>query len=120
MISKSIDIRGYLKEYNADYKRLTLQFLDSTIEPFTYEYLMKYYALTQTNPIKGNEFYVKFDIKKSLCFLDKNMMVRVPVQDLVGHVVKMTVSIKHYNFMDPKTSKKNSGWNINLLCGVIS
>lgn len=113
MLKKEINLRAYFKSYDATTKKATMLFLDDDTEKFTKEFLTQYYSASQNNPIRMQEFYVKFDQKKSFCYLDKSDQIRVPIQDLLNKVIIMVVFIKHYNFNS--NGKKIQGWNINLL-----
>ena len=114
MIKKEITLTAYFKQYDENNKKLTMLFLDDEIEPFTKSFLTKYYDTAQNNPIKDNEFYIKFDLRKSVCFLDKGYQIIVPVQDMLDKIVCMTVAIRNYNFTN-NMGKKIIGWNIHLL-----
>lgn len=114
MLKKEITLKAIFNKYDEQTKKLSMLFLDTEIEPFTKNFLTKYYSESQHNPINRNEFYVKFDMKKSICFLDKGNQVIVPVQDMLDKVVSITVLIKHYNFTNAK-GNKIIGWNIHLL-----
>ena len=115
MLRKEYNIKAYFKHYNTENKKLTLLFLDNEVEPFTKDFLTKYYSNAQNNPIKDNEFYIKHDIKKSVCYLDKKEQVMIYIQDLLDQIVSIVIYIKHYNFSDRMTGKKIIGWNIHLV-----
>lgn len=112
MSKKILQVKGYYKSIDTNYKKLTLLFLDDEIDD-TRNILQRFYSDKHNNPIRHNEFTVKFDTK-SKCFIDKSDMSQVPLLDLVDQTVILQVYIKHYNFTD-KTGKKISGWNINLI-----
>ena len=111
MIRKEINLRAYFQSING--KKLTMLFMDDEVESFTKQFLTKYYSNAQNNPIRSQEFYVNFDPKKSICYLDKADQIIVPIEQLLNKFVLMTVYIKHYNFTS--NGKKIIGWNINLL-----
>jgi hypothetical protein len=112
MLKKEIYLRAFFKSYDSENKKLTMLFLDDEIEAFTKDFLNKYYSAAQNNPVKSQEFYVKWD-KKSIAYVDKSGVCLVPVQELIDKVVNLCVYIKHYNFMS--NGKKIQGWNINLV-----
>lgn len=112
MIKKEIKLKAYFRNYDAVTKKLTMLFLDDVTEPFTRSFLTQYYNAAQNNPVESQQFYVKFS-QYSMCYADKAKQARVPLQDLLQHVVSITIYIKHYNFMS--AGKKIQGWNINLL-----
>lgn len=114
MIIKIYTIKAYFQKYDEINKKMTLLFLDDEIEPFTKSFLTKYYSSAQNNPVKYNEFYVKIDARKSICYLDKASQIIVPIQDNLDKVVIMDITIKHYNFTN-NFGKKIIGWNIHLI-----
>lgn len=111
MIRKEINLRAYFK--SCEDKKLTMLFMDDDIETFTKQFLTKYYSNAQNNPIRNQEFYVKFDQKKSICYLDKADQIIIPIEELLNKFVEMTIYIKHYNFIS--NGRKVIGWNINLI-----
>lgn len=111
-MKKEINLKAYFKSYDQENKKLTLLFLNEEIEPFTKDFLTKYYSAAQNNPVKPQEFYVKWN-KICKVYIDKADMCQVPVQSLQDKVVTLSVYIKHYNFVS--YGKKIQGWNINLV-----
>lgn len=110
---KHITIKAFLKTNDIANKKLTMIFLDDEVEKFTREFLTKYYNNAQNNPIRNNEFYVKFNFN-SKCYLDKNKTCIGSMNALVDSVVLAKVYIKNYNFTNPD-GRKIIGWNINLV-----
>ena len=113
MVKKVVTIKAFLKECDTDNKKLTMLFLDDEIERFTKNFLTNYYSNAQNNPIKGEEFYIKY-CDKSRFFLDKVGVVIGDVQTLVDSIVIVQVHIRHYNFTD-KSGRKVVGWSINMI-----
>lgn len=113
MIKKEIVLKGYFKCYDEVTKKLTIAFLDESIEPFTKSFLSRHYSYMQNNPMSTQQFYVKFNLQYSMCYLDKLKQIRVPLQKLLEQIVTITVYVKHYNFVS--NGKKIQGWNLNLL-----
>jgi hypothetical protein len=113
MSKKNINLRAYFKAYDDTNKKATFLFLDEEAEPFTKKFLMSYYHWEQHNPIKDNEFYAKFNLKQTVCHLDKMCLVRIPIQELIGEVVQITIKLKHYQFNDQR-GKRITGWNITI------
>jgi hypothetical protein len=114
MPKKIINLRAFFKSYNYGNKKLTMNFLDDEVEPFTKKFLMSYFNWNQNNPVKDNEFYVKSSIKSKAC-VDKHGEISTTIQELVDTVVCLQVEIRHYNFSDKKTNNRIIGWNLNLI-----
>lgn len=111
-MKKIITIRAFLKSCDTTSKKLTMIFLDDEIEEFTKSFLMNYYSNAQNNPIRDNEFIVKY-CEKSRCFLDNARQTIGSMSDLVDNVITANVFIRHYNFTSG--GKKIIGWNVNLV-----
>ena len=111
-MKKTITLKAFYKSCDTNNKKLSMLFLDDEIEPFTKNFLMKYYSNAQNNPIRGNEFYVKYN-DRSICCLDKSETCVGSISDLVDSIVIMRVNIKNYNFAN-SDGRKVIGWNIVL------
>jgi hypothetical protein len=110
-MSKEYNIRGFFASYEPG-KKLHMTLLNDEVDTFTKKLLYSYYSPIQNNPIKHDDFYVKFD-KKSLFFLDKSKTNLVTPDALVGMQVTMRVYLRHYSFTN-KEGKKIVGWSIHL------
>ncbi len=84
---------------------------DKQFMPDTYNFLTQY-SPRGNRSIKGNTFKVKLP-GMPLAYLDKARQVQIPLIDLVGQMVEITVQVKHYSFMTK--GKKIYGWNMSLV-----
>lgn len=109
---KILNVQGFFKTCDINYKKITFLLLDDEAN-LTKNILMKYHSEYQKNPINDTEFYVKFD-NKSKCYIDKADLAQIPITNLVDQVVTMQVYMKHYAFTD-KYGKKITGWTLNLI-----
>jgi hypothetical protein len=109
---KEYCIKAYFKSFDQNGKKLHMSFLNDEVDSFTRTFLYSYYSTAQTNPIKHDEFYIKYD-KNSLFFLDKAKTHLMEPINLVETQVNMSIQIKHYNFINQQ-GKKIIGWNIYL------
>ena len=111
---KHITIKGLLKKYDAQKKKITLLFMSDEIDSFTRQFLNGHYNKSQINPMRNGEFYVKYN-NNSRFYLDKaEQNIATSMDSLLERVVNMTIYIRHYDFIDKK-GKRIIGWNITLV-----
>lgn len=120
MAPTTIKLRAFFKEYNPDWKRCVMMFPDETrgvYEAFTIKFLTDKHIKSRDNektPINmdNQEFYIKCEATKVLCFLNDKVVDRIPVQDLIGSMVEIILVLKHYSGKYGNVYR--SGWNLEL------
>ena len=110
-----LKLRAYFSEYNSNWGRLTLNFLDDEIEAFTHDFLINKHEKSILNGINSpvhndtTKFYVKIKKKSFInSYTSESKIVRVPIQDLLEHIVIMEVDLKNYLF------NGKAGWYLSL------
>lgn len=102
-------LRGFFKSYESG--KIALLFL-SDEQDDSKRTLLRFYSGLHNNPMKYEEFYVKYDTR-SVFYADRGDAAITIIDELCGKYVELRAVVKNYTFTS--RGKKISGWNLTLL-----